>query len=116
MSAFPAHTTRLNAAQYPPYRPVAAASPARRRGRSVPAPASIYAYNGQLYILSAPLNVLMETQYLKLRGVRAVAVCPQQQHSTEASTPRSADCPGVVGIQSVRVDEFMTRALRNHAV
>ncbi|MFB7666923.1 hypothetical protein ACFC1R_23735 [Kitasatospora sp. NPDC056138] len=44
----------------------------------VPAPASVYDQDDQLYILNAPLHVEMESQYLQLHGSQAAASCPQQ--------------------------------------
>ncbi|MFE3380246.1 hypothetical protein [Streptomyces anulatus] len=44
----------------------------------VPAPATVYAKGDELYILKSPLNVQMETQYLKQRGGSGAVSCPQQ--------------------------------------
>ncbi|MER5889162.1 hypothetical protein ABT160_35505 [Streptomyces sp. NPDC001941] len=44
----------------------------------VPAPATVHQEDDKLYILDAPLDVKMETQYLKSRGVTAGQNCPRQ--------------------------------------
>lgn len=49
----------------------------------VPDPAKVHQDVDKLYILDAPLNVEMETQYLKLHGTSAAASCPKQDKATE---------------------------------
>ncbi|MET9419482.1 hypothetical protein ABZY06_01920 [Streptomyces sp. NPDC006540] len=49
----------------------------------LPAPASIHQDGDKLYILDAPLDVRMETQYLKQRGANATGSCPKQDKATE---------------------------------
>jgi hypothetical protein len=47
----------------------------------VPAPASVREDNGQLYILNAPLEVKLETDYARAAGVGGVSGCPGQSDS-----------------------------------
>ncbi|MEV4680961.1 hypothetical protein [Streptomyces kurssanovii] len=49
----------------------------------LPAPASVRQDGDELYILDAPLDVKMETQYLKQRGESATGTCPRQDKATE---------------------------------
>ncbi|MFJ8075570.1 hypothetical protein ACIQ7Q_16920 [Streptomyces sp. NPDC096176] len=49
----------------------------------LPAPASVRQDGDKLYILDAPLDVRMETQYLEQRGESATGSCPQQDKATE---------------------------------
>lgn len=49
----------------------------------VPAPASVHQDGDKLYILDAPLDVKMDTQYLKSRGVTSGQNCPHQDAATE---------------------------------
>ncbi|MEU0370085.1 hypothetical protein ABZ070_07435 [Streptomyces sp. NPDC006283] len=49
----------------------------------LPAPASIHQDGDKLYILDAPLDVRMETQYLEQRGESATRSCPKQDKATE---------------------------------
>ncbi|WP_146088336.1 hypothetical protein [Actinacidiphila yanglinensis] len=49
----------------------------------VPEPAKVHQDGDKLYILDAPLNVEMETQYLKVKGTAAAASCPKQDKATE---------------------------------
>ncbi|WP_435172369.1 hypothetical protein [Actinacidiphila sp. bgisy145] len=49
----------------------------------VPGTAKVHQDGDKLYILDAPLNVEMETQYLKLRGTSAAASCPKQDKATQ---------------------------------
>ncbi|MDJ0346653.1 hypothetical protein QMK19_37180 [Streptomyces sp. H10-C2] len=49
----------------------------------VPAPASVHQDGDKLYILDAPLDVKMDTQYLKSRGVTRGQSCPRQEAATE---------------------------------
>ncbi|MGR8008512.1 hypothetical protein [Streptomyces hypolithicus] len=49
----------------------------------VPAPASVHQDGDKLYILDAPLDVKMDTQYLKSRGVTRGQSCPRQDAATE---------------------------------
>ncbi|MEU3461212.1 hypothetical protein ABZ721_14845 [Streptomyces sp. NPDC006733] len=49
----------------------------------VPAPASVHQDGDKLYILDAPLDVKMDTQYLKSRGVTRGQNCPRQDAATE---------------------------------
>lgn len=44
----------------------------------VPAPATVYAKGDELHILKSPLNVQMESQYVKQRGGSGAVSCPQQ--------------------------------------
>ncbi|MFH8612904.1 hypothetical protein ACH4D5_36080 [Streptomyces sp. NPDC018029] len=44
----------------------------------VPAPATVYAKGDELHILKSPLDVQMETQYLKQHDGPGKATCPQQ--------------------------------------
>ncbi|MFD9326131.1 hypothetical protein [Streptomyces sp. NPDC060065] len=49
-----------------------------------PAPASVHQDGDKLYILDAPLDVKMETEYLsELGGSNATPTCPQQDQATE---------------------------------
>ncbi|WP_328460090.1 hypothetical protein [Streptomyces sp. NBC_00448] len=50
----------------------------------VPEPAKVYQDGDKLYILDAPLDVEMETQYLKVHGSTAAASCPKQDKATES--------------------------------
>ncbi|MCD9901961.1 hypothetical protein LUR56_22700 [Streptomyces sp. MT29] len=54
----------------------------------VPAPASVHQQGDKLYILDAPLNVKMETQYLKSRGVTAGQSCPRRSEADEEHNER----------------------------
>lgn len=49
----------------------------------VPAPATVYAKGDELYILKSPLNVEMETQYLKLHGSAGAVSCPKQSAAVQ---------------------------------
>lgn len=49
----------------------------------LPAPASVHRDGDKLYILDAPLDVKMETQYLKDNGASSARSCPEQDKSTE---------------------------------
>ncbi|MFB8182801.1 hypothetical protein ACFC8N_43830 [Streptomyces sp. NPDC055966] len=49
----------------------------------VPAPATVYTKGDELYILKSPLNVQMETQYLKQHGGSAAVSCPRQSQSVQ---------------------------------
>ena len=49
----------------------------------LPAPASVHQDGDRLYILDAPLDVKMETQYLKDNGASSAASCPEQDKATE---------------------------------
>ncbi|MFK4596570.1 hypothetical protein [Streptomyces pristinaespiralis] len=49
----------------------------------LPAPASIHQDGDELYILDAPLDVRMESQYLEQRGGSATGSCPKQDKATE---------------------------------
>ena len=49
----------------------------------VPGTATVYAKGDELYILKSPLNVEMETQYLKLHGGSGAASCPQQSKAVQ---------------------------------
>ncbi|ALC22422.1 hypothetical protein ACH46N_23965 [Streptomyces pristinaespiralis] len=49
----------------------------------LPAPASIHQDGDALYILDAPLDVRMESQYLEQRGGSATGSCPKQDKATE---------------------------------
>ena len=49
----------------------------------VPAPARVWDDGDELYILDAPLEVKMETEYLQSAGVAAADACPQQPPSAE---------------------------------
>ncbi|MDO0914955.1 hypothetical protein QQM39_30260 [Streptomyces sp. DT2A-34] len=49
----------------------------------LPAPASVHQDGDRLYILDAPLDVQMETQYLKDNGVSSAPSCPEQDQATE---------------------------------
>lgn len=50
----------------------------------VPEPAKVHQDGDKLYILDAPLNVEMETQYLELHGSSATASCPKQDKATQS--------------------------------
>ncbi|MFF3995478.1 hypothetical protein ACFYX8_19580 [Streptomyces cyaneofuscatus] len=54
----------------------------------VPAPASVHQQGDKLYILDAPLDVKMETQYLKSRGVTAGQSCPRRSKADEEHNER----------------------------
>lgn len=54
----------------------------------LPAPASVHQDGDKLYILDAPLDVRMETQYLEQRGKAATGSCPQQDKATEDHNER----------------------------
>ena len=65
----------------------------------VPGTATVYAKGDELYILKSPLNVEMETQYLKLHGASGATSCPKQTASVQAhneSLFRSLILPRVV--------------------
>ncbi|MBO0867715.1 MAG: hypothetical protein J2P15_04040 [Micromonosporaceae bacterium] len=47
----------------------------------VPGPASVREDNGQLYIISAPLQVKLETDYTKTKGVGGTSGCPGQSQA-----------------------------------
>ena len=49
----------------------------------LPATASVHQDGDKLYILDAPLDVKMETQYLKDNGASSAASCPEQDKATE---------------------------------
>ncbi|MFJ9211808.1 hypothetical protein [Streptomyces sp. NPDC102264] len=49
----------------------------------LPAPASVHQEGDKLYILDAPLDVKMETQYLASHGKSSARSCPQQDQATE---------------------------------
>ncbi|NUP22524.1 MAG: hypothetical protein HOZ81_41995, partial [Streptomyces sp.] len=49
----------------------------------LPAPASVHQEGDKLYILDAPLDVKMETQYLAGHGQSSARSCPQQDQATE---------------------------------
>ncbi|MER5360765.1 hypothetical protein [Streptomyces sp. NPDC002785] len=49
----------------------------------LPAPASVRQEGDKLYILDAPLDVKMETQYLASHGKSSARSCPQQDQATE---------------------------------
>ncbi|WP_328948709.1 hypothetical protein OG778_10185 [Streptomyces sp. NBC_00184] len=49
----------------------------------LPAPASVHQEDGKLYILDAPLDVKMETQYLASQGQSSARSCPRQDKTTE---------------------------------
>lgn len=49
----------------------------------VPSPATVHEKGDELHILDAPLDVQMETQYLKSRGARAAMSCPEQSTSVQ---------------------------------
>ncbi|KOU55070.1 hypothetical protein ADK57_45870 [Streptomyces sp. MMG1533] len=49
----------------------------------LPAPASVHQDGDKLYILHAPLDVQMETQYLERLGESDTATCPEQDQATE---------------------------------
>ncbi|MFI7360907.1 hypothetical protein ACIBO4_01955 [Streptomyces sp. NPDC050149] len=49
----------------------------------LPAPASVHQEDGKLYILDAPLDVKMETQYLASLGQSSARSCPRQDKTTE---------------------------------
>lgn len=49
----------------------------------LPAPASVHQDGDKLYILDAPLDVKMETQYLKDNGASSARSCPEQDKATE---------------------------------
>ncbi|MFE0255299.1 hypothetical protein [Streptomyces sp. NPDC059010] len=49
----------------------------------LPAPASVRQDGDRLYILDAPLDVQMETQYLKANGGSSARSCPEQDKATE---------------------------------
>ncbi|MFG2205690.1 hypothetical protein [Streptomyces sp. NPDC048638] len=49
----------------------------------LPAPATVREDGDKLYIIDAPLDVRMETQYLAQRGKSAARSCPQQDKATE---------------------------------
>ncbi|MFF8280864.1 hypothetical protein ACF05T_33185 [Streptomyces lateritius] len=52
------------------------------------APASVHQNGDKLYILDAPLDVQMETQYLQKRGDSKAAACPQQDKAAEDRNER----------------------------
>lgn len=54
----------------------------------LPAPASVHQDGDELYILDAPLDVRMETQYLEQRGEAATGSCPQQDKAAEDHNER----------------------------
>ncbi|MEV0786461.1 hypothetical protein AB0I52_26575 [Streptomyces sp. NPDC050423] len=65
----------------------------------VPGTATVYAKGDELYILKSPLNVQMETEYLKQHGGSGATSCPQQSASVRAhneSLFRSQILPKVV--------------------
>lgn len=65
----------------------------------VPSPATVYTKGNELYILKAPLNVQMETQYLKVRGEKSAVSCAKQPESVQAHNEelfRSLILPKVV--------------------
>ncbi|MFG2630330.1 hypothetical protein [Streptomyces sp. NPDC048473] len=49
----------------------------------VPAPATVYSKGDELYILKSPLNVQMETQYLKQHGGSGAVSCPEQSKTVQ---------------------------------
>ncbi|WP_346180085.1 hypothetical protein [Streptomyces osmaniensis] len=49
----------------------------------LPAPASVHQDGDKLYILDAPLDVQMETQYLAGNGASSARSCPEQDKATE---------------------------------
>jgi hypothetical protein len=49
----------------------------------VPAPATVYSKRDELYILKSPLNVEMETQYLKQHGASGALSCPKQPRTVQ---------------------------------
>lgn len=49
----------------------------------LPAPASVHQDGDRLYILDAPLDVQMETQYLENNGGASAPSCPAQDRATE---------------------------------
>lgn len=49
----------------------------------VPTPATVHEQGDELHILDAPLDVQMETQYLKSRGGEAAVSCPKQSASVQ---------------------------------
>ncbi|MFE3020645.1 hypothetical protein [Streptomyces sp. NPDC059256] len=49
----------------------------------VPSQATVHQKKGELHILDAPLNVQMETQYLKSRGAKATMSCAEQSTSVQ---------------------------------
>ncbi|WP_369169387.1 hypothetical protein AB5J49_16480 [Streptomyces sp. R28] len=49
----------------------------------LPAPASVRQEGDKLYILDAPLDVKMETQYLASHGQSSARSCPEQDQATE---------------------------------
>ncbi|TXS40351.1 hypothetical protein EAO75_35845 [Streptomyces sp. uw30] len=49
----------------------------------LPAPASVHQDGDKLYILDAPLDVQMETQYLAKNGASSARSCPEQDQATE---------------------------------
>ncbi|MFD9222655.1 hypothetical protein ACFWDI_22170 [Streptomyces sp. NPDC060064] len=49
----------------------------------VPTPATVHEAGDELHILDAPLDVQMETQYLKSRGGNAAVSCPEQSASVQ---------------------------------
>jgi hypothetical protein len=65
----------------------------------VPSPATVYTKRNELYILKAPLNVQMETQYLKVRGAESAVSCAEQSESVQAQNEalfRSLILPKVI--------------------
>ncbi|WP_405583013.1 hypothetical protein [Streptomyces sp. NBC_01092] len=65
----------------------------------VPAPATVHEDGDELYILKSPLDVQMETQYLKSRGGEGAVSCPQQSKSVQEHNEavfRRLILPGVV--------------------
>ncbi|MFB7596133.1 hypothetical protein [Streptomyces sp. NPDC056160] len=49
----------------------------------VPASATVYTKGDELYILKSPLNVQMETQYLKQHGGSSALSCPRQSQTVQ---------------------------------
>jgi hypothetical protein len=50
----------------------------------VPGTATVYTKGAELYILKSPLNVQMETQYLKAHGGSGAVSCPKQSAAVQA--------------------------------
>ncbi|MDQ3274219.1 MAG: hypothetical protein M3Q39_04095 [Actinomycetota bacterium] len=52
----------------------------------VPAPATVYEQNGELYIVDTPLQVKMETDYLKQQGETSSCITPDKQMESRFRT------------------------------